>query len=272
MGSGRRRSPIAWIALLGGVVLIAAAVLLWRGNVAAPTNAGQIPAAASAQPPTSKFLLISATTGTKPAPSPAANSQSMRPIKAAPESAVVAPPATVDPEKPVATDNAIDSSKPVGPQNTGATATSAQAGAPTRLDLPAIGVAATVQPVDSVNGVLGVPDDIGRVGWWRHSALPGSATGTTVLDGHIDSAVDGEGALFHLGNVNPGDIITITTATGSLQYRVQARHVYVKAQGLPADLFTQEGPPRLVIISCGGTFDSAERSYRDNIAIYATPA
>ncbi len=118
-----------------------------------------------------------------------------------------------------------------------------------------------------------MPHDVSRVGWWRHSAPPGSATGTTVIDGHLDSATSAPGALFHLVSVEPGDTVTITTTTGAtVHYRVQARRVYVKARGLPAEMFTQEGPPRLVIISCGGSFDPTEHGYPDNIAIYATPA
>jgi len=94
-----------------------------------------------------------------------------------------------------------------------------------------------------------------------------------VIDGHIDSAAAGAGALFHLAELNPGEPITISTATGAvITYRVQARRVYPKAktQGLPADLFAQTGPARLVIISCGGNFDASNRSYDDNIVIFAT--
>ena len=131
---------------------------------------------------------------------------------------------------------------------------------------------AQVDPVDSTKGVLAVPDDISRVGWWLHSVPPGARAGSTVIDGHIDSAVAGEGALFHLGQLNPGDPVSVTTGSGqTIRYRVQARRVYVKEQGLPADLFDQQGPARLVIISCGGPFDSSIRSYEDNIAIFATP-
>ena len=102
--------------------------------------------------------------------------------------------------------------------------------------------------------------------------MPGATNGSTVIDGHIDSAVAGYGALFHLGDLSPGDSVSVTTNTGkTVQYTVQARRVYVKEQGLPADLFDQKGPARLVIISCGGRFDSSIHSYEDNIAIFATP-
>jgi len=150
-------------------------------------------------------------------------------------------------------------------------AVSIAAGQPAVLHLPALNVTAAVDPVDSVHGVLQVPDDISRVGWWRHSVPPGSLTGSTVIDGHIDSAAAGAGALFHLAELKPGEPITISTATGAvITYQVQARRVYPKAQGLPADLFAQTGPARLVIISCGGNFNTSNRSYDDNIVIFAT--
>ena len=66
--------------------------------------------------------------------------------------------------------------------------------------------------------------------------------------------------------------MSIRTGDGRLvRYTVQARRVYVKAAGLPADIFTQTGPPRLVLISCGGTFDPSVHSYEENIVVYATP-
>jgi len=48
--------------------------------------------------------------------------------------------------------------------------------------------------------------------------------------------------------------------------------VYEKAGGLPADIFAQDGPARLVLISCGGPFDRTAGSYLDNIVVFAVPA
>ena len=99
-------------------------------------------------------------------------------------------------------------------------------------------------------------------------ARAGAATGGTVIAGHLDSAVAGEGALFHLADLRPGDPIHITTGSGTVvRYQVQARRVYVKADGLPAEIFDQQIPGRLVLISCGGPFDAAARSDEDNIVV-----
>jgi len=146
------------------------------------------------------------------------------------------------------------------------------AGPPVRLDVPTLGVRAHVQDVVTTDGVLGVPDNPAEVGWWTGSAPAGSSAGSTVIDGHVDSALTGPGALFHLTDLAAGDPISVTTATGLVvRYRVTGRRVFDKHQGLPADLFVTTGPPRLVLITCGGPFDSTARSYQDNIVIFGTP-
>jgi hypothetical protein len=144
---------------------------------------------------------------------------------------------------------------------------------PVSLSLPTLGVRASVLPVVNDHGTLGVPDDPAQVGWWSASALAGAATGTVVLDGHVDSATSGPGALFRLASLKANDPITLSTGTGQLRrYTVTARRVYDKADGLPADIFDQAGPARLVLISCGGPFDRTAGSYLDNIVVFAVPA
>jgi len=133
-------------------------------------------------------------------------------------------------------------------------------------------VRADVQPVVSHQGVLTVPDDPARVGWWVGSAAPGTSRGTTVIDGHIDSATAGVGAFWHLSALVPGDSVNVVTTTGAtVRYRVTARRVYPKSVGLPSTLFTLIGPPTLLLISCGGPFDADSGSYQDNIAVFAVP-
>ena len=147
----------------------------------------------------------------------------------------------------------------------------ANAGIPLLLELPTLGVRAAIQPVVTDQGALTVPEDPASVGWWAGSSLPGSVVGSTVLDGHIDSATRGTGAFWHLSTLTTGDHITITTATRQVGYQVVARRVYPKNAGVPADVFDRAGPPLLVLISCGGPFDADRGSYEDNIAVFAAP-
>jgi hypothetical protein len=144
---------------------------------------------------------------------------------------------------------------------------------PTRIQIPALHVDSIIVRVTSVNGTLGVPEDPTSVGWWVGAAEPGSRSGSIVLDGHVDSATRGLGAFFHLTSLHSGDLITVTTIHGDqLSYRVRARHSYDKQTGLPSNLFGTDGPPRLVLITCGGSFDTGTLSYQDNIVVFATPA
>ena len=100
---------------------------------------------------------------------------------------------------------------------------------PVVLQVAALGVSAPVERVVTNGGMLGVPDDISHVGWWTGSALPGSPAGATVIDGHVDSAVDGKGALFHLADLRAGQQITLTTAAGQrFRYQIYARRIYSK--------------------------------------------
>jgi Sortase domain len=147
-----------------------------------------------------------------------------------------------------------------------------RAAMPVHLTIPSLKISAPIDPVTVNNGSLVVPTDITRVGWWVDSTPPGAATGTTVVDGHVDSARNGLGALFYISRLRPGAIIELTTVTGStLRYRVYAGRTYRKANGLPAQLFSETGPGRLVLITCGGPFNYKTHSYADNVVIFASP-
>jgi hypothetical protein len=144
-------------------------------------------------------------------------------------------------------------------------------GAPRRLQIHALGVNAPVHPVDvAAGGALGVPDDPKVVGWWRGSAMPGQPRGTVVLDGHVDSARAGTGAFFELAHLGPGRQVVVTTTAGTTTYVVAARAVYVK-RNLPRQVFDQSGPPRLVLLTCGGPFNRRTHHYDDNVVVFATP-
>ena len=59
------------------------------------------------------------------------------------------------------------------------------------------------------------------------------------------------------------------TGPAPATYVVQARRRYAK-DALPwRDLFQQDVEARLLLVTCGGDFDRAARSYRDNVVVYA---
>ncbi|MEM7322746.1 MAG: class F sortase [Actinomycetota bacterium] len=108
------------------------------------------------------------------------------------------------------------------------------------------------------------------VGWYRYSSAPGSL-GSTVLAAHVDYA-GREGAFFNLEDLQPGDTLEVELADGSIiEYEVTESILYDK-EALPAEeLFRKDGASTLQLITCGGAFDSTERSYLGNLVVTAEP-
>jgi hypothetical protein len=145
---------------------------------------------------------------------------------------------------------------------------------PTRVRVPSVDLDAPVSPagIDTVHGMLGVPAGIRRGGWWRDGATPGAHRGTVLLAGHVDSALGGEGAFFNLHRVRRGDRVEVTGAGGeTFGYKVVSIRMYAK-NALPTSIYSRKGAPRLVLVTCGGPFDSATGRYRDNIVVTAAPS
>jgi hypothetical protein len=144
---------------------------------------------------------------------------------------------------------------------------------PSRVRVANLGIDAPVFPsgIDLKQGVLDVPSPIGRLGWWLDGMTPGAAAGSVLIAGHVDSATAGAGALFRLHEAREGDRIQVTTRNGrTFSYRVTSVQTMPKSK-LPAGIYSRRGSPRLVLVTCGGPFDSAGGHYRDNVVVTAVP-
>ena len=139
------------------------------------------------------------------------------------------------------------------------------------LALPSLGVSAAVQPVTAPGNVMQIPADPRVLGWWQDGAAPDDRTGDVVVVGHVNYA-GVTGALERLPALHPGDTVALTATAGFRRtYRVTAIRTYAKATGIPAAVFSRDGPHQLVLITCGGPFDAQTGNYEDNIVAYATP-
>ncbi|MEZ5411974.1 MAG: class F sortase [Acidimicrobiales bacterium] len=159
------------------------------------------------------------------------------------------------------------------PAGTGGGSGATEATAPTGLAIPALDVAdAPVVPVGiEPTGGLEIPGPH-EVGWYRYGARPGAGVGSIVLAAHV--AYDGEDGVFlRLGSLEPGAAVVVATADGHrLGYRVDSVVVHRKDDLPIDDLFTPSSPERLVLITCGGTFNPGLRHYDSNIVVIATPS
>jgi len=143
---------------------------------------------------------------------------------------------------------------------------------PAAVRIPAIAVDAPVLAVGvEPDGALVVPESVLDVGWYQGSATPGSA-GVTLLTSHLDTRSQGRGVFAGLVELTVGDTIELEDARGAVTgWRVVAREQRRKTD-LPPELFARSGAPLVALVTCGGPFDQASRSYRDNVIVWAEPA
>lgn len=144
---------------------------------------------------------------------------------------------------------------------------------PAAIEIPEIGVYSEMQQVGlTAEHTLEVPapgPHYDEAAWYKHSVTPGEI-GPSVIVGHVDSAADGPSVFFDLGALRPRDEIRITRRDGTVAiFRVEAVRQYPK-EDFPTDLvYGDTEHAALRLITCGGTFDRGERSYRDNIIVFA---
>ena len=144
---------------------------------------------------------------------------------------------------------------------------------PTSVVVPAIGISSAVSQLGlNADGTIQVPPLTRNspVGWYRLSPTPGEI-GTSIMLGHIDSAAYGPAVFFRLAALRPGDEIDVHRADGSTAvFRVDRVAEYPKTQFPSQLVYGTTSYPSLRLITCGGSFDPAARSYRDNTVVYAT--
>ena len=180
------------------------------------------------------------------------------------ETAAAAPTAAAQPPVPLV---------PVVDAGLGASAPAATAPAPVRLAVPAVGVDLPVDPVGvDEAGQMALPDTAERTGWYRFGSAPGSPAGATVIAGHVDSWTSGLGQFSRLRDVPPGAEVSVTTADGAAHRYQVVEVVRVDKREAPVgQWFDRTGSPRLVLVTCGGTFDRGTGHYRDNVIVTAVP-
>ena len=141
---------------------------------------------------------------------------------------------------------------------------------PVTLRIPVIGVHTRLIRLGVTRqGTLQVPRSTSVAGWYTRSPRPGEI-GSSVIAGHIDS-VRGPGIFYRLRQLRPGNRIYVRQADGKLAiFRVTAVHQYAKAHFPTARVYGPVPDAELHLITCGGTFDTATRSYLSNVVVYST--
>jgi LPXTG-site transpeptidase (sortase) family protein len=132
-----------------------------------------------------------------------------------------------------------------------------------RLAVPAIGVDAGMFPVGVTRaGHLAIGRSVRDVYRWRAGVLPGQQ-GSAVLAGHTWS--QGPGVFDDLGRLRPGNLVVV----GRNRFEVtRVRRVTGMSRSAVAELFSDRGAPRLVLLTCGDRNDLTG-VYRTRIIVNA---
>ncbi len=144
---------------------------------------------------------------------------------------------------------------------------------PVSVSVPSIGVdgAEVVEVGLDANRAVEIPDDVQQVGWYNRGPRPGE-DGNAFMTSHVDSRSQGRGVLFDLRRSEPGDLIEVTHEDGSVtEWEVVFRERIVKGSYPMDRVFRFDGPPGLVIDTCGGPFDPNTGSYENIDIVYAVP-
>ncbi|MEA5366537.1 class F sortase [Amycolatopsis sp., V23-08] len=161
---------------------------------------------------------------------------------------------------PVATGTSAQSNGT--PQDTGQ--------APAQLALPGGGAAKLVQEDLDADGALKIPEGLDEAAWW--GAKLGADHGVALLSGHVNWKGK-KGPFNELWQVKPGQEVKLTDAAGGAWvYKVDAAETIHKSElaGRSEQLFSPDGPHKLLLVTCGGEYVGGKEGYEDNRVVTAS--
>ena len=142
-------------------------------------------------------------------------------------------------------------------------------GLPRRLQIPRLGLDAAVEYIGvTASGAMDTPKDPADVGWFNAGPRPGEP-GSAVIDGHLDRK-DGSAAVFdNLFKLQPGDTIMILDENSiSLSFTVRESRMYDREADTAA-IFSSATGSHLNLITCAGSWDTAQKSYTERLVVFA---
>jgi LPXTG-site transpeptidase (sortase) family protein len=145
------------------------------------------------------------------------------------------------------------------------------ASTPTTVTVPSIGATSSLMDLgQNSDGSLAVPPLTNpmQAGWYDKSPTPGEI-GPAVILGHING--DGKAGIFYkLKDVKAGDQVMVARKDGQTAVFTVSHIDTVPKAAFPADQVYGDTPDsELRLITCGGVFDPAARSYEANVIVYA---
>lgn len=117
-----------------------------------------------------------------------------------------------------------------------------------------------------------IPDSAAVAGWYQYGPAPSEEAGNAVMAAHVDSP-QGLGPFGRLLNVTEGAVIEVESASGEqVTYEVVDVEQTDKREVDLSQVFADDGPAQLVLVTCGGAWDAGRGHYDDNVIVTAVPA
>lgn len=140
----------------------------------------------------------------------------------------------------------------------------AQGFSPARIQIPSIGVDASIEDIGIIDGVMQTPENAWNVGWYANLSSPG-ATGNAVFAAHRDWWGIGPVVFYNLDQVSIGDEVVVAGAGGET-----ATYIVTEVSSIAADadftsVISPHGGDEITLITCSGSFDGSE--YLDRLIV-----
>jgi LPXTG-site transpeptidase (sortase) family protein len=138
------------------------------------------------------------------------------------------------------------------------------------LSIPAIGVDASVYSrTIGGDGQMGNPSgpsdvvwyDFAADGWTGLGGAPGQPGSNTVIAGHVDYIHVGPAVFWSIRDLQPGDIVTVNTESGPVNYSVQWSQWAEPDQDFTS-FVAQTGQESITLVTCIGSFSAGHYSNR----------
>lgn len=190
------------------------------------------------------------------------------------------PPVSLEPPTTSSASTPVTPVHPSVPRSAATSSSSAQTPAPPAhlaadsINIPALGITATIGTASLSHGVLTPPRVPTEVGRWPYAARLGSSTGEVTLAGHINWMGMAPFAFGRLADLQVGSVIYTTDSHDALQEWTVVS-VLSRPKSEPVDNAAFMGPGgrrELALITCGGAYDPYDHNYLSNVYVFALPA
>ncbi len=119
------------------------------------------------------------------------------------------------------------------------------------------------------DGQLQAPESWENAGWYAASAKPGQQ-GLVVMDGHYDTDKGQPAAFWGLKNIKLNDKVVLQDEMGKDFSYTVVDIFYVDIQDPQRNrIFQESDKVELILITCGGVWDSVENTYNKRLVIKA---